>query len=93
MVEKNYIKVDEKMKTNINGIYACGDCVGGLLQISKSVYEGTIAGLEVIKYVKFDAKPTWCCLIFLNNKKYLGVHPSLGGLKVLHAWRDRKSVV
>ena len=52
IIEKNYIKVDEKMKTNISGIYACGDCVGGLLQISKSVYEGTIAGLEAIKYVK-----------------------------------------
>lgn len=40
------------MQTNIPGIYACGDCTGGLLQISKAVYEGTIAGLEVIKYVK-----------------------------------------
>ena len=40
------------MQTNITGIYACGDCTGGLLQISKAVYEGTIAGVEVIKYVK-----------------------------------------
>ena len=40
------------METNIKGIYACGDCTGGLLQISKAVYEGTIAGLEVIQYIR-----------------------------------------
>ena len=38
------------METNIKGIYACGDCTGGLLQISKAVYEGTKAGLEVVKF-------------------------------------------
>lgn len=46
------IIVNEKMETNIPGIYACGDCTGGLLQISKAVYEGATAGLEVIKYLK-----------------------------------------
>ena len=40
------------MEINIPGIYACGDCTGGLLQISKAVYEGATAGLEVIKYLK-----------------------------------------
>ena len=46
------IVVDDNMKTNIDGIYACGDCTGGLLQVSKSVYEGTKAGLAVIDYLK-----------------------------------------
>ncbi len=46
------IIVNEKMETNIPGIYACGDCTGGLLQISKAVYEGATAGLEVIKHLK-----------------------------------------
>jgi len=40
------------METNIRGIFACGDCTGGLLQISKAVYEGTKAGLQAIKYFK-----------------------------------------
>ncbi|MEI3356778.1 MAG: hypothetical protein V8R81_07245 [Clostridia bacterium] len=40
------------METNVKGLYACGDCTGGLLQISKSIYEGTIAGLQSAKYVK-----------------------------------------
>lgn len=51
-MQKNSIIVNEKMETNIPGIYACGDCTGGLLQISKAVYQGTVAGLEVIKYLK-----------------------------------------
>ena len=52
IMQNNKIVVNEKMQTNIKGIYACGDCTGGLLQISKSVYEGTIAGLQVIDYIK-----------------------------------------
>ncbi len=46
------IIVNEKMETNVKGIYACGDCTGGLLQISKAVYEGTKAGMEVIQYIR-----------------------------------------
>ena len=52
MIEKNYIVVNDKMETTIPNIYACGDCTGGLLQISKAVYEGTVAGLEVIRKLK-----------------------------------------
>lgn len=50
--EKNNIKVDNKMETNIKGVYACGDCTGGILQISKAVYEGMIAGMSVIQFIK-----------------------------------------
>lgn len=52
ITNKDKIAVNEKMETNIPGIYACGDCTGGVLQISKAVYEGTKAGLEIIKRVK-----------------------------------------
>lgn len=51
-IKKDTIVVNEKMETNIKGLYACGDCTGGLLQISKAVYEGTIAGLQAIKYLE-----------------------------------------
>lgn len=51
-IDKDKIVVNEKMETSIKGLYACGDCTGGLMQISKSVYEGTKAGLEVIKLLK-----------------------------------------
>lgn len=49
---KDKIIVNEDMETNIKGIYACGDCTGGLLQISKAVYEGTKAGTQAIQYIR-----------------------------------------
>lgn len=52
VLNKNNIQVDENMNTNLPGIFACGDCTGGLLQISKAVYEGMKAGLSVIEFIK-----------------------------------------
>ncbi len=48
----NKIAVNENMQTNIKGLYACGDCTGGLLQIAKAVYEGVVAGTQIAKYLK-----------------------------------------
>lgn len=48
----NNIIVNEKMETNMLGLYACGDCTGGILQIAKAVYEGMVAGMSVIKHLK-----------------------------------------
>lgn len=55
-INKDKIVVNEKMETNIKGLYACGDCTGGLLQITKAVHEGTIAGLQAIRYIKLGGK-------------------------------------
>lgn len=52
ITKNNKIIVDENMQTNIKGIYACGDCTGGLLQVSKAVYEGSKAGLAVVDYLR-----------------------------------------
>lgn len=52
VTKDNLIVVDENMATNVPGLYACGDCTGGLLQISKAVYEGAKAGLSVVKYLR-----------------------------------------
>lgn len=46
------IKVDDAMATNVPGIFAAGDCTGGLLQVAKAVYEGAKAGLGAVKYVR-----------------------------------------
>ena len=51
LIDTNIV-IDENMKTSVDGLYACGDATGGLLQISKAVYEGTVAGINVIKYLK-----------------------------------------
>lgn len=46
------IKTDEKMQTNFPGIFACGDCTGGLLQVSKAVFEGALTGLSAIEFLR-----------------------------------------
>ena len=50
------VKVDDDMATNVPGIYAAGDCTGGLLQVAKAVYEGAKAGLSAVKYVRGKQK-------------------------------------
>lgn len=51
-VSNNRIVVNENMETNIPGLYAAGDCTGGMLQVSKAVYEGAKAGTEAVKYIR-----------------------------------------
>ena len=49
---KHRIVVAMQMATNIPGLFAAGDCTGGVLQISKAVYEGARAGVEAVKYLR-----------------------------------------
>ena len=49
--ENGYIKVDRAMKTNVEGVFACGDCTGTPLQVAKAVGEGHIAGLSACEYL------------------------------------------
>ena len=51
----NKIVIDENMTTNIPGLFAAGDCTGGMLQIAKAVYEGAKAGTEAIKFIRKKA--------------------------------------
>lgn len=48
----NRIVVDENMATNVPGLFAAGDCIGGLLQIAKAVSDGAIAGTSAVKFVR-----------------------------------------
>jgi thioredoxin reductase (NADPH) len=50
--EKSNITIDSNMATNVPGVFAAGDCTGGMLQVCKAVYEGARAGTEAIKYVR-----------------------------------------
>lgn len=52
MQDGKYVKIDEQGATNVPGLFAAGDCTGGLLQVAKAVYEGAKAGLSAIKFVK-----------------------------------------
>ena len=46
------IKVDEDQKTNIDGIYAAGDCTGGIFQVVFATAEGAKAGISACKYLR-----------------------------------------
>lgn len=46
------ISIDSQGRTNVPGIFAAGDCTGGLLQVAKAVHEGAEAALTAIKFVR-----------------------------------------
>ena len=47
--ENGYIKVNNKMETNINGIYACADCIKkDVYQLTTAASDGTIAATSII---------------------------------------------
>ncbi|MDD2592398.1 MAG: NAD(P)/FAD-dependent oxidoreductase [Erysipelotrichaceae bacterium] len=52
ITENNKIVVDDQMRTNLPGLFAAGDCIGGVYQIAKAVNDGSIAGLAASKYIK-----------------------------------------
>ncbi|MDD4781535.1 MAG: FAD-dependent oxidoreductase [Tissierellia bacterium] len=49
--ENGFITVNRNMQTNIDGLYAAGDCTGKPLQISKAVSEGLIAAQHAAKEI------------------------------------------
>ncbi len=53
--EMGFIKVNDKMETNISGVFACGDITtgsGGFRQIATAVGEGAVAGHYASIYIK-----------------------------------------
>ncbi|WP_010245444.1 NAD(P)/FAD-dependent oxidoreductase [Acetivibrio cellulolyticus] len=52
MVDGNSILVDKDQQTNLDGMFAAGDCTGGFKQISISVGQGALAGKRAIEYIR-----------------------------------------
>ena len=50
--QNNFIVVDKQFMTNVAGVFAAGDMIGGLLQVCKAVSDGSQAGLEAVRYLK-----------------------------------------
>jgi thioredoxin reductase (NADPH) len=46
------IKVDAECRTEVPGVYACGDITGKPWQVAKAVGQGCVAGLNAADYVK-----------------------------------------
>lgn len=51
IMEDGHIKVDVNMKTNIEGCFAAGDCVGKPYQYMKAVGQGQVAALNTAAYL------------------------------------------
>ena len=52
MTDNGNIVVDKDNMTNLPGIFAAGDCIGGFNQLSTAVGEGAVAGQRAADYVK-----------------------------------------
>jgi len=52
IVEKNNIVVDSSYQTNVEGLFAAGDIIGGKLQIAKAVYDGMQVSDSIYRYLK-----------------------------------------
>lgn len=50
--DQGKLVLDENLMTTIPGLYAAGDCTGGILQVSVAVGQGAQAGLAAIKYLR-----------------------------------------
>jgi len=50
--ERGCIKVDRRQTTNVEGVYAAGDCTCGGMQIVTAVGEGAMAAMQANRYVK-----------------------------------------
>ncbi|CAH2214756.1 NAD(P)/FAD-dependent oxidoreductase [Tepidibacter aestuarii] len=50
-IEQDHIKVDRGMKTNIQGCFAAGDCIGKPYQYIKAAGEGQVAALNAVSYL------------------------------------------
>jgi len=52
IVDGNSVVIDRNQQTNLDGLFAAGDCTGGFKQISTAVGQGALAGRKMIEYVR-----------------------------------------
>lgn len=50
--EEGFVKVNRRMETSVEGVFAAGDCTGKPLQIAKAVGDGLMAGESADAYLK-----------------------------------------
>ncbi len=50
--EEGFLEVDREQKTELEGVFACGDITGPPFQVCKAIGEGCVAGLSAVEYVR-----------------------------------------
>lgn len=56
-VSGNSVVVDGRQQTNLEGVFAAGDCTGGFKQVSAAVGQGAAAGRSIIDYIRKIKSP------------------------------------
>lgn len=56
-LEKNHVRVNHDMSTNIPGLFAAGDVTGRPYQLAKAVGEGQVAALSAARYLDSLSDP------------------------------------
>ena len=51
LIEEGHVTVDRSMRTNIEGVFACGDITGKPYQYMKAAGEGNVAALSAVSYL------------------------------------------
>lgn len=51
-LDSNKLIVDENRMTTVPGLFAAGDCLGGVLQVAVAVGDGAKAGLGAVAYIR-----------------------------------------
>ncbi|UMZ74809.1 dihydrolipoyl dehydrogenase family protein [Natranaerofaba carboxydovora] len=70
--DDGYIKVDSKMKTSVDGIYAIGDVIGGITSANAAILEGRTAAVN-ISGIKKDIDYSTMPYVFFTNPQISAV--------------------
>ena len=52
LTNKGSIAVDENYMTNVEGVFAAGDCIGGFAQVAKAISDGAHAATAITRYLR-----------------------------------------
>ncbi|MBU5428125.1 FAD-dependent oxidoreductase [Tissierella pigra] len=81
LINNSYIKVDNSLKTNIEGVYAAGDVVTGTKSVVEAIVAGRKAAEEIDKYFGGDGDITEKLLEYEIPDPYIGQCPGFGDLE------------
>ncbi|MBI4124958.1 MAG: dihydrolipoyl dehydrogenase [Deltaproteobacteria bacterium] len=72
--QKGFIKIDHQLKTNVDGIFAIGDCAGGALLAHKASKEGVVAaGVIAGKKMTYDVRAMPAVIFTTPEIAYVGL--------------------
>lgn len=52
LIKDGIIEVDGEQRTNLEGLYAAGDCSSAIKQVAVAVGQGAVAGLKISEYIR-----------------------------------------